>query len=848
VKLKESAMKLSKEQQDIVDNCTNQNMYIAAGPGSGKSTVLSYIAEEILKNKDNRILLITFTNKAAKSIMGKVTNLDRSRITGGTFHGNSFKFMRDAGIEFDICDESKKSLIIKKVFNCRKDKDKFEEICDEISAAKSIYPYNPENSKILQQYEDELIKYNMMDFDDLILEGIVFFNMVEREYNITHILVDELQDTSGSQLELLKAMQKKFNCNIIGVADDDQCQPGYTKILTSNGYKNMDKLDPENDRLPAYIGRGSYIVGLNSGYKFNISSRQYNGKLYTIECDNKKSECTNNHKWLVRWNEKAKNKNVVYLMKKDNKYRVGWCQLFNSEGAFHLGTRSRLEEADAVWILKVTDSKQEASIWETIISTNYSIPTVPFKPKEKTYYDKKSLDMIFSNIKTFDITIPWLMEDYGLVEKYPIWSKEIAYKKQGGTSIFKMQVCNLIQDIMSIPVQIHGKHAKWKEINNITYREVKDQTVYSINIKTPEEYGDNSKTYICDGGLITGNCIYGWRGARYENVEDFIKVFGCKIVYLNTNFRSDIDIVSKSKKLIEHNGSRIQKNLVSNSTKQGIVFSKRCEDYYKEIDFAVGQCKANSDKSIAILYRNRKYKTYLEYELRKQGVKYTVNDSTEIVDRSSFKVLLAMLRISTRAYDLYDLEIAKKGLKKLGTTTYNRLRDECSSNSTLTVDDIIKGVASSDKKIKNGISEINKLQNRFVELEDKPLCDFVKELNQHIIKSFEIPETIISFLLDITSAYKTSKKDVISLVNDFGLNKDTEQQDEDATVCLSTVHGMKGLESNIVILPFCQEYVPREGESIEEERRVFYVAISRAESRLYMTYTGNMPRFIKDML
>jgi superfamily I DNA/RNA helicase len=107
-----------------------------------------------------------------------------------------------------------------------------------------------------------------------------------------------------------------------------------------------------------------------------------------------------------------------------------------------------------------------------------------------------------------------------------------------------------------------------------------------------------------------------------------------------------------------------------------------------------------------------------------------------------------------------------------------------------------------------------------------------------------------NFIIDITKCYKSNVSDIRDLCNDLGLDGKEEHNDENATIELSTVHGYKGLEKDIVIMPWTQMYLDdavwKEVE-VEDERRLFYVGATRAKEKLFMSYCGNKPRFIKEL-
>jgi DNA helicase-2/ATP-dependent DNA helicase PcrA len=552
-------MENSKEQQAAIDNC-HKNLYISSGPGSGKSHVISEIAKRLVSNLDNIVMLVTFTNKASREILYRANASEASNISGGTFHKISYKLMKSFGKSVIICDENKKRLIIKKVFNCKRDREKFDEVYKGISKVKSSYPVV--QSSMLKEYQRELSKYNMVDFDDIINHGIDFLKERKPTFKLTHILVDELQDTSQNQLELLKELQRLTSCNMIGVADGDQS-------------------------------------------------------------------------------------------------------------------------------------------------------------------------------------------------------------------------------------------------------------------------------------------LYEWRNAKPENVKNFIDVFNCEVYTLGLNFRSDKAIVKHSRRLIEHNKDRLQKDLRANSNDAGIVKVHKAWNIFNEIDKVVDIYRTTTD-NITVLYRDRLNKMKLEYGLRKVGIEYVINDSSEIVERSSFRVLLSMLRISAGAYDIYDLEEASKGLKNIGPTTVAKVRNALRNDE---IDNVVFDLMN--KSGTRNLTIINQLRAQYkrLEKEHSTLDVLVNKLPNYVIPSFEIPSIMIRFLTDICKIYHVTIQDIRDICNDFGLDNTREEQEKkDYRLSLSTIHNAKGSEEDIVIMPFCNWEIKNDENTkdvIEAERRVFYVGMTRAKHQLHLIYSGLFkPKFI----
>jgi len=172
-------MNFTEEQEAAIAVALKQNVYITATAGSGKSTTLAQIAKLILaENSKNKVLLITFTNSSAKDIINKVGGTT-GRIDGGTFHSVAYRLMRANGYDFNICDTNKQNIIIRKTFDCKKDKKEFEKIKNEISITKCDYPQR--TCTYTARYNTELSKYNMYDFDDIIFNGIEFIKEKQPE-------------------------------------------------------------------------------------------------------------------------------------------------------------------------------------------------------------------------------------------------------------------------------------------------------------------------------------------------------------------------------------------------------------------------------------------------------------------------------------------------------------------------------------------------------------------------------------------------------------------------------------------------------------------------------------------
>lgn len=890
-------IKLTEEQSGILRH-TNENIYVSAAPGSGKSTLLSLLADKILLDNNTRILLITFTNKAAKSIKEKCSSSDQSRIIGGTFHSIAYRLMKQNGLNVTICDENKKRVIIKKLFGCRKEKDKFEKIYDSISNAKSKFPMEQTNE--VRRYNEELKKYGLLDFDDIIYRFIILSNEGKKFGipTITHCLVDELQDTSGPQLEMLRTIKRRANCKMVGVADDDQCYKFGSKTTIIDEYGNNKLVNIEDVKI------GNMIKSHKNGSLcyLPVSNRNTNyKKCIEIKTETKVLSTTLEHKWFVK--KPNKNINICYLMwKKDYGFRIG------TSNYLSIVERMRSEKSHKVWILSEHASKYDAEINEKLLSLKYKVPVQTFIKHNYDQYDYKPVFDMYGNngyevLRDNNLRFDYPFQIASSSRRDGVINITITLDGKGGSNYIRFESYEL-DEIKLKSINLNKKSAttgrilissfketikKCKEIceelNSLGFETNVIQKLNHNNNKydvlTANQVKIGSKVLIeIDGELIeeevisirkeehcrvvdleveqsgrlivneilSHNSIYAWRGARPENVRDFISEFGCLTLNMGTNFRSTTKIVKHSKELIECNHDRLPKSIRAATNEKGLIKQFKCANPFDEIDYIKELCERNEGQEISILYRNRTFKNHLEFELRKAGYAYRLNDFLDITDRSAVRVLISCLKIAANDFDIFDLEQASKALKGIGTVTVRQLQNASVGKK---LPDVVREWKR-DEKLRKKVFSLARLQKFFKDYPNGPLDELVRFAEKLFIKSFDYQDDMKLFLLDITKEFKINAPNIKELANELGLSgtQDGNNDDSDALIELSTVHGYKGLERDIVILPFCQTYLevkPGRRINIEEERRLFYVAATRAKKKLYMCYSGSTPRFITEM-
>lgn len=354
-----------------------------------------------------------------------------------------------------------------------------------------------------ERWTDFKTQTGLIDFTDLIEQ--CWRERTEIPNGAAVFFLDEVQDFSPLELALARHWGEQCD-RVYLCGDEDQCQPGESLVRATCGDVPIKALDPTLHRLVSYDRTKSILVGQKEGYAFQKSERFYQGRMMTVKTTvTAGAQCTPNHRWLVRWHETAKHPSVhvVYLMQQDARFRIGWCRLFRADGCFHLGTRARLESADAAWILRVCTNRSEASLWESILSTRYGIPTIPFREVVgATHYTAAGIDFIFSKLSDLRTNAVQCLIDHGRDLAFPIWTPQQAFARRGGTSIIEIEACNLLSEFMCVPV-VDGRRTVW---HPITITEMPFHgTVYSLAV---EPY----HLYITHG-LVTHNCLYRFKGA-----------------------------------------------------------------------------------------------------------------------------------------------------------------------------------------------------------------------------------------------------------------------------------------------------------------------------------------------
>lgn len=827
---------LNPEQYEATAT-TEGPVLIIAGAGSGKTRTLTYrLAYLIEKGVDpSNILLLTFTNKAATEMITRATNMlgDNYKIKGGTYHSFCANIIRKYGDKVgfkpdflikDNVDSADMLNYIKELFGYSKEKD-FPKGSDLVAifgvalnknkpirwVLENKYPKYLDYCDDIENLQKEYVKYkrerNILDYDDL----LIYANKILKENpdicrqisNIyKYIMVDEYQDSNRLQFELIALLRQFENKNICVVGDDQQCVIKGTLIKTKRGDVPVEKITKE-DEIMVSAGRGN----LSYVHPTKIMQKQYLGDVYEITTQSgKKLTLTGDHTiFAYRKKFKPRQENTADFYMFDAP----------SEGDYEYNHKLFISDED---LLDEINQKNICDADEALDMMNKLL-----RKKKYSYLEMKQYARILDECYHFFCLVKDLEEG--------------------------MFICTYTND---------------KIINDrIISIEVKPYSgaVYDINI-------DFYRNYYA-GDICVHNCIYGFRGANHKNILNFPEYFtGCKTIILNRNYRSNQEILDFTNAVSMESKERFDKSLIGTHSagyKPEIieVDTEQTEAQAILYDIVKRHADGTPYNDMAVLIRSSKDSNILEALIMREATRYHIPykkfGGLKFMERAFVKDIFAFLKVLVnvkdeiswfRIFQMYInigpayarkivTEMNERGIevlndpkhtsKKYGQCLpiiYNLYNDLKTKDFSEQIDDIINIHYYGARKL----SIDNKKSVASVISENR------KELDENINDA--------QILIDMAKPYSTAS----DFLNDLTLDANSNEDDNDF-LTISTVHSVKGLEFDTVYIMNCVEKrfpykkcivantddaVKEYEEELEEERRVFYVAATRAKEHLKM--------------
>ena len=516
---------------------------LLASAGSGKTRrLIEEVAKELETRRAEEIAFVTFTRKGAEEglrrvcskLMYEPDDLPYFRTLHSlTFHALNYKGnqmfgkldQRKFNKEFGY-DVNRHEVSTGKVAPTRDSKylDFYDMERSGAMTSKQLAESDIEYGyykQIVKHYEEYKAREQKIDFFDCLIKYV----QIGEPLPVKVAMIDECQDITALQWKVIEKAFFKAE-KIIVAGDDKQCQPTGSKVLTKNGYKNIEELTEKDSLITFAQSDYSYYGKRQREYHPEIAHRFYKGLLYNVTVNGVTNRFTPNHRMIVRYLNRDTSLQCVYLMKKGAVYRIGQCQVFSSNGSTHFIARMNAEGAEEGWILRICKTKKEALIYEQYYSFAYGIPQLSWSK----WYTKEMQKEVYSLLGSLEEKAENLLCSVHRDINYPMFNHEKVQAKSGGTCISLCEACNLIPEIMSVPLyqgkSKTDKKTLWNRFS-VSYEDY-NGLVYSLNV--PKYH-----TYITDGGLTVHNSIYSYSGARPDFLIQLSKQY--PVEYLSKSYR-----------------------------------------------------------------------------------------------------------------------------------------------------------------------------------------------------------------------------------------------------------------------------------------------------------------------
>jgi DNA helicase II / ATP-dependent DNA helicase PcrA len=367
--------------------------------------------------------------------------------------------------------------------------------------------------------------------------------------------------------------------------------------------------------------------------------------------------------------------------------------------------------------------------------------------------------------------------------------------------------------------------------------------------------------------------IYAFRGADIQNILDFEKDFPeARVFHLEQNYRSTKNILGAADRVIKNNLNQIQKNLWTENQEGEPISLIECEDDRDEGVQIVSRLYSDCQrfkidlKDFAILYRTNAQSRALEDALRRSNIPYTIVGGIEFYQRKEIKDVLAYLRVLVNPKDNESfLRIINYPNRGIGDVNLGRLKEYAGKNETTLLEAVSRAgeITQLTEVARKGMLQVAGLFQKYIALKDKLsvselsrsfvdqiglLSIFKEEATRESIGRWENVQELLSAISEAVD--NNSDLTLESFLEDVALVSDIDEwSDKHNAVTLMTLHSAKGLEFPVVFIsgleeglfPFYNSEIDK--KEMEEERRLYYVGITRAQQKLYLSYAHSRYRF-----
>jgi superfamily I DNA/RNA helicase len=784
-------------------------LLILAGAGSGKTRVLTHRIAYLVATdqaKPNEILAITFTNKAAGEMRDRAELLVGRRVRAMwvmTFHSACARMLRAHADrlgytrQFTIYDQADSRRLVKRCLDeLGFDPKRFTpaSIHSQISDAKNHLRdadaygrmvgsfFEQTVADVYRMYERELHRMNAMDFDDLLFRAVnvlELFQEIRDHYAATfrHVMVDEYQDTNHAQYRWLQLLAGEHR-NLMVVGDDAQCLVEGTLVTMGDGSQRPIEEVRVGDRVRSGHGYGAF-------------------------------------------------------------------------GAARVLRTYRSERADGVRITTASGRQLISTPEHTHFAGDPGRVTRPMfellVPLEVALCGAAPAHRVRAGQAEV------ALGDLALVERLAraVPVRATAHLGTDGALPFVEAV-----DV-ELGMRMFDAHSGYDVVTEVA-RVALERPVYDLDIERTHNFIAN--------GLVTHNSIYGFRGADITNILEFEDTFvDAHVVKLEQNYRSTQTILDAANAVISNNRGQRRKELWTELGQGDPIKVRELDDEHSEARFVTGEIQKLVDdgasrSEIAVFYRTNSQSRVLEDTLVRAEIAYQVIGGTKFYERAEIKDAIAYLTALVNPQDVGAFtRIVNSPRRGIGATSMSRVLAFAN-----TIGSSIWDAASEPQQVPGLGAAAVKAFTRFMSTmhvlkeraeSDAPISELLNDILREsgYLEALRAERTIeaqgrienLDELVNVAVEYDTSDteepKTLAEFLQQVSLVADADTRtDDEGLVTLMTLHNAKGLEYPIVFMIGCEEGVFPHSRALdegglEEERRLCYVGITRAERDLYLT-------------
>ena len=516
---------------------------------------------------------------------------------------------------------------------------------------------------------------------------------------------------------------------------------------------------------------------------------------------------------------------------------------------FHsLGVHIIKENAAAIGVTKHFTILDES---DSISLVKESIKEIGLDPKQ--YEPKKIKNIIsrekgkFTHLSDYSETA----SDYLGKVVAQVWALYEGKKKKENSLDFDdllLKAAKLLKDNEAIR-KIYQE--KWEYIHIDEYQDTNE-----VQYLMSKLLSENNKN-ICVVGDADQN-IYSWRGANLKNILNFEKDYpNTKIIMLEQNYRSTQNILEAANEIIKKNKYRPDKNLFTKNEAGEKIGLYESLDENDEAEFVATKILEIWDKSadlsqIAVLYRANFQSRVLEEAMLRYNIPYQVL-GVKFFERKEIKDTLAYLRAALNPQSLSDIKrIINFPTRGIGKTTIAKIfageQDSLPIKMQLKINNFYQILEELKEKIENSkASEVIKFAVKKTGIETELLSGGTEEDLERLENIKELATLALKYdNLEEGAGIEKLLEDASLASDQDSMMNNTDKKEEKVGVKLMTVHASKGLEFKYVfvvgledgLFPNRRDGDVKSGEDSEEERRLFYVALTRAKEKLFLTYAN----------